>query len=96
MSFLRFVFTGVYSKETGSLLPMRGDTPRPVPEELYQLCVDLWYVSPSPQPCLLHQEPAQPSLAMQQFGDMHPQVLRNWILDAFILPTHRQPQEKTY
>lgn len=27
MSFLRFIFTGVYSKATGSLLPVHGNTP---------------------------------------------------------------------
>lgn len=95
MSFLRFIFTGVYSKETGSSLPVRGDTPRPMPQELHQLCVDLWYVSPSPQPCPPHQEPAQPSPVTQQFGDMHPQVLGNQVSDAFILPTHPWPQETT-
>lgn len=87
MSFLRFIFTGVYSKETGSSLPLRGDTPRPMPQELHQLCVDLWYVSPSPQPCPPHREPAQPSPATQQFGNMHPQVLGNRVSDAFVLPT---------
>lgn len=93
MSFLRFVFTGVYSKETGSSLPVCRDTPRPMPQELHELCVDLWYISPSPQPCPLHQEPAQPSPVTQQFGDMHPQVLRNWVSDAFILPTHPGPRK---
>lgn len=86
MSFLRFVFTGVYSKEPGSSLPVRGDTPRPMPQELHQLCADLWYVSPSPRPCPPHQEPTQPS-PTTQFRGMHPQVLRNRVLDAFTPPT---------
>lgn len=61
----------------------------PVPQELHQLCMDLWYLSPSPQPCPLHSEPAQPSLT-QQFRDAPSSA---WKFLRFQTPTLPQDNE---
>lgn len=87
MSFLRFVFTGVYSKETGSWLPVLGDTPRPMPQELHQLCVDLWYVSPSLPFSVPSAPGACPALPGSSSG-----CSAIGVGMLLILPTHPQPR----
>lgn len=85
MSFLRFVFTGVYNKEPGSSLPVREDTLVLCPGTPPALRGPL--VRQPSSPAMPSAPGACPASPTMQLGDTHLQVLGNWGSDAFTPPT---------